>query len=120
MRKWIAEVYRPAGFILLGALIGSGLTLAIQGRLSTPDIVGGVLWLLGFGIIVVNGRRSRALSSLAISLLWGGLAVEQWTHHRTPFSTIFPIILALIYASLAGIEHGERKKKRAEEIAQSI
>lgn len=60
LRKWIGSVGRPVGFILLGVMIGAGLTLVIQGRVATSDIVLGVVYLLAFAVILVNMRKNKA------------------------------------------------------------
>jgi hypothetical protein len=115
LRKWIDKIYRPAGFILLGTLFGAGLTLAVQGKLPTPAMVGGVVFLLGLGILVVRGRRNRALFFLAICLLWAGDAVSFWMSSGKLINAIFLTLSASMYAISAWVEYGEQRKKRAEE-----
>ncbi len=118
MRKWIDKIHRPAGFILLGALFGAGLTLAVQGKLPTPAMVGGVVFLLGLGILVIRGRRNRALFFLAICLLWAGDAVSFWMSSGKLIYAIVLTLSASFYALSALIEYSEQRKKRAEEMAQ--
>jgi len=120
VRKWIAKIYRPAGFMLLGAFTGSGLTLAIQGKLSTTDMVRGMVFLLGLGVLVAGARKNKALFFLAICLLWGGDAVRSWMRSGRLFNAIFLTLLALIFAWSAWAEYDRGKKKRADEIAQPI
>ena len=115
MNKWIDKVYRPSGFVLLGALIGSGLTLTIQGKLSTVDMVRGPVFFLGLGILVVNGRRNKALFFLAICLCWAALALGSWMRGKL-FEAIIPAVLVLIYAGSAWFELGEKKRKRSADV----
>jgi hypothetical protein len=115
----IGKVYRAGGFVLLGALLGSGLTLAAEGKLSAPDMVRGPVFLLGLAILVVNGRRNKALFFLAICLCWAALAVGCWMRGKLS-EAIIPAVLVLVYAGSAWFEYGGQRKKRAGEIAQLI
>ena len=119
MTVWIEKIYRPVGFILLGGLIGSGLTLAAEGKLSAPDMVRGPVFLLGLGILVANGRRNKALFFLAICLCWASLAVGSWMRGKLT-EAIIPAVLVLIYAGSAWFECGEQRRRRAVEISESI
>ena len=119
MNKCIEKAYQPAGFILLGALAGSGLTLAVQGKLSTPDMVDGMLCLFGLLIFVANGRRNKATYFLGICLLGAGNAVGFAMRGKVLGAIVFTVF-ASIYAGSAWFEDGKQRKKRAEEIAQSV
>jgi hypothetical protein len=119
MKKWIEKAYRPAGFILLGALAGSGLTLAIQGKLSTPYVVLGLAWVCALGILVVNGYRNKTLYFLAASLFCAGNATAYWMREK-PLGGIVFSVLALIYAYSTWTEHNRLKEKRAKTIVESI
>jgi hypothetical protein len=87
--------------------------------MSTPEMVRGPVFLLGLGILVVNGRRNKALFFLAICLCWTSLAVASWMRGEL-YEAIIPAVLVVIYAGSAWFEFSEQRKKRANEIAQSI
>lgn len=120
LRKGIAKVYRPTGFILLGALIGSLLTLAILGSIPAYGVVFAAVGALGLGIFFVDGPRKKPLFFLMISLLFATSALGFWMHDRKLLGTLGFTIVALIYAISAWVEYAEQNRKNAKGIPPSI
>jgi len=95
-------------------MIGAGLTLVIQGRVATSDIVLGVVYLLAFAVILVNMRKNKALF-YSMLCLWGAvLAIAAWTHHRSSVDVILWGFFSLVYAGSAWQVHVEQKKIHAD------
>ncbi len=115
MRNWIDKVYQPAGFVLLGVLIGAGFTLVIQGRVATSDIVLGVVYLLAIAVILVNKRNNNALFYFMLCLLGTVMAIAAWTHHRSSFGVCLWGFFSLIYAYSARQAHIKQKKARTDQ-----
>jgi hypothetical protein len=116
MGKWIEKLYRPVGFMLLGALAGSGLTLAVLGKLSIPVIVPWMVGLLALGFLVAKGRRDKVLIFLVCGLLSAGNAASFWMRGGKLPDAILFTVLALIYVGSAWSEHGKQRKKHAGEV----
>lgn len=114
MRNWIGKVYQPIGFVLLGVMIGAGLTLILQGKVATSNIVLGVVFLLAIAVILVNNRNNNALYYSMLCLLGAVLAIGAWTRHRSLFSLIGWGIFSLIYASSAWLARIKQKKTLAD------
>ncbi|MGA2849051.1 MAG: hypothetical protein ABSE46_08650 [Terracidiphilus sp.] len=102
--------------MLLGAVAGSGLTLAVLGKVSALDMVCGAVCLLGLGIVVANGLRNKAVYYLGPSLLCVGEAIEFWMRNGKLLDAVFFTILALVFAHSAWAEYGKQRKKRSEDI----
>lgn len=111
MSNWTNKVYQPVGFVLLGVMVGVGLTLVIQGRMAASDIVLGVMYLLAVAVILVNNRNNNALFYSMLCLLGAILSILAWTHHRSLVGVIPGGVFSLIYASSAWQAH---KKTRAD------